>query len=82
MEQSKRRHRLKQFHYLLNTDEGVQLMKELKSAWATGNPMDNSVQHMGFNIGLGEAYKQMEAWQNGVGLEAEPTDEDLIDGRD
>ena len=63
-----RRNQLKQFHYCLNTAEGQVLMKELKSAWATANPLDSNAQTMGFNIGLGEAFKQLEAWQTGEGL--------------
>jgi hypothetical protein len=70
---NKRRHQLKQYHHLLNTEEGKELMRELKSAWHEANPLDPNVQTMGFNLGLSEAYKQLEAWQEGQGLE------DMID---
>jgi hypothetical protein len=43
----------------------------LESAWLKGNPLDSCIQTMGFNIGLGEAYKQLEAWQAGEGLDVD-----------
>ena len=74
----KRKHKLKEFHHLLNTSEGTSLMAELKSAWASSNPIDDSPQHMGFNIGLSEAYKQLEGWRDGTTLgEIDPTPEEL-----
>ena len=54
------------FHRLLNTEDGQTLMAELKSVWASGNPLDTSAQVMGFNVGLTEAYKQLEIWQSGA----------------
>lgn len=65
----KRRHQLKEYHYLLNTEAGRKMVVELRSAWATANPLDQNTQTMGFNVGLGEAYKQLEAWQAGDGLD-------------
>lgn len=63
-----RRDQLKAFHHLLNTAEGVMLMDELEKAWHTVNPLDPIPQTMGFNIGLSEAFKQLEVWQRGEGL--------------
>jgi hypothetical protein len=64
-----RRHQLKEFHYMLNTEHGKALMAELKLCWHDPSPLDDSIQTTGFNIGLSEAYKQLEAWQIGEGLE-------------
>ncbi len=66
---TERREQLKAFHRLLNTDDGVKLMEELKTAWHNHNPLDANVQVMGFNVGLSEAFKQLEAWQAGEGLD-------------
>jgi hypothetical protein len=66
---NKRRHQLKGFHHLLNTSEGVDMMEELQRSWAEPNPLDESSSLTGFNIGLGEAYKQLAAWQAGKGLD-------------
>ena len=67
----KRRHRLKQYHQLLNTEQGQEMMAELKAAWGTIGVLHESPQHMGFNAGLLEAYRQLEFWQRGEGLENE-----------
>lgn len=64
-----RRSKLKAFHQLLNTGDGVLLMEELRAAWNSANPLDAVPQTMGFNIGLSEAYKQLEVWQKGEGLD-------------
>lgn len=66
-----RRHQLKGFHHLLNTDEGKKLMVELESCWAIPNPLDSNAQTMGYNVGLSEAYKQIKAWQDGQGLDVD-----------
>lgn len=66
-----RRAQLKQFHHCLNTAEGKELMEELKKVWHDANPLDETAQVMGFNVGLSEAYKQLEAWQQGEGLHDE-----------
>lgn len=67
----KRRHQLKDWHHMLNTEVGKGFVIELKSAWATANPLDDNVQTMGFNVGLGEAYKQIASWQAGTGLDTD-----------
>ena len=63
-----RRDQLKTFHRLLNTADGQDLMKELKSHWHDANPMSVDPAQTGFNVGLSECYKQLEAWQAGEGL--------------
>lgn len=68
---NKRRHRLKEWHHMLNTEVGKDFVLELKSAWATANPLDVNVQTMGFNVGLGEAYKQIASWQAGDSLDTD-----------
>jgi hypothetical protein len=68
MDHKNRRHLLKQFHQALNTAEGQELMTELKSHWHDANPLDSCPQTMGYNIGMSECYKQLEAWQAGEGL--------------
>ena len=66
-----RRAKLKQFHHLLNTAEGQEMMEELKLCWADPNPLDSCPQTMGYNVALGEAYKQLKSWQDGEGLRDE-----------
>ena len=68
---SERRAQLKKFHHLLNTQEGEEFMTELKLSWHDKNPLDTDPSTTGFNIGLSEAYKQLEAWQTGEGLHDE-----------
>jgi hypothetical protein len=68
---NKRRLQLKAYHRILNSEDGKELMQELESSWLKGNPLDPNIQTMGFNIGLGEAYKQLEAWQAGDGLDVD-----------
>ena len=64
-----RRDLLRSFRHVLNTNEGVLLMQELKSAWDTANPLDSCASTMAFNVGLQQAYRQLEAWQQGDGLD-------------
>ena len=64
-----RRHQLKQFHHVLNTVEGKALMEELKSAWASADPLVPGYADVtGKNIGLLLAYQQLEIWMEGEGL--------------
>ena len=53
---------LAKFHRCLNTEDGKAMMDELKIHWASGNPLDPEPATMGFNIGLLEAYRQLESW--------------------
>ena len=69
MQDQKRRHQLKEYHHILNSEAGRQMMDELQRCWADPNPLNDNTQTTGFNIGLGEAYKQLKAWQNGEGLD-------------
>lgn len=60
-----RENELKRFRQCLNTEDGQALMSELKKLWYDLNPIDPNPIHAGFNIALGEAYKQLKTWQEG-----------------
>lgn len=63
------RRKLKGYHYIWNTTEGEEMFNELRVAWGTKNILHESPQHMGFNAGLLEAFRQIEFWKNGEGLD-------------
>ena len=62
---------LAKFHRCLNTSEGQAMMEELYRAWGSSNPLHPDQGQTGFNIGLLEAYRQLEAWMNAKELKNE-----------
>lgn len=67
----------KQCYRALNTADGRAMMDELRASWFEHNPLDANPQMTGFNVGLSEAFKQLERWQKGEGLD---TTGELPDG--
>ncbi len=54
---------LAKFHRLLNTDDGKELMGDLKIAWGSANVFHNDIATMAYNASLLEAYRVLEAYQ-------------------
>ena len=54
---------LAKFHRLLNTDDGKELMADLKIAWGSANVFNSDIAVMAYDAALLEAYRQLEAFQ-------------------
>ena len=54
---------LAKFHRLLNTDDGKELMADLKIAWGSANIFNSDIAVMAYDAALLEAYRQLEAFQ-------------------
>ncbi len=60
---------LAKFHRLLNTDDGIELMDDLKVAWGSANVFNSDIASMAYNSALLEAYRVLEAYQQAEELE-------------
>lgn len=54
---------LAKFHRLLNTDDGKELMADLKLAWGSANTFNSDVAIMAYNAALLEAFRVLESYQ-------------------
>tara|TARA_R110002126_G_scaffold6532_3_gene33683 strand:+ start:3119 stop:3325 length:207 start_codon:yes stop_codon:yes gene_type:complete len=54
---------LSKFHRLLNTDDGKELMADLKIAWGSANVFSSDIATMAYNAALLEAYRALESYQ-------------------
>ena len=54
---------LAKFHRLLNTDDGKELLADLKVAWGSGNVFNTDIASMAYNAALLEAYRVLESYQ-------------------
>jgi len=54
---------LAKFHRLLNTDDGNELMADLKVAWGSANVFHSDIATMAYNAALLEAYRVLESYQ-------------------
>jgi hypothetical protein len=55
--------KLAKFHRLLNTDDGNELMTDLKTAWGSANVFNADIASMAYNAALLEAYRVLESYQ-------------------
>ena len=60
---------LAKFHRLLNTDDGIELMDDLKVAWGSANVFNSDIASMSYNAALLEAFRVLEAYQQAEELE-------------
>ena len=60
---------LAKFHRLLNTDDGIELMDDLKIAWGSANVFNSDIASMSYNAALLEAFRVLEAYQQAEELE-------------
>ncbi len=61
---------LAKFNRLLNTEDGIELMADLKIAWGTANVFSVDIAEMSYNAALLEAYRQLETYQLAEELKA------------
>ena len=54
---------LAKFHRVLNTEDGVELMKDLKIAWGSANVFSTDIAEMSYNAALLEAFRVLESYQ-------------------
>lgn len=54
---------LAKFHSLLNTDDGKELMDDLRIAWGSANPFNSDIAVMAYNTALLEAFRVLDAYQ-------------------
>ena len=60
---------LAKFHRILNTDDGKELMDDLRIAWGSANVFNSDIAIMSFNAALLEAFRVLEAYQNAEDLQ-------------
>jgi hypothetical protein len=60
---------LAKFHRLLNTDDGTELLDDLKIAWGSANVFHTDAATMAYNAALLEAYRLLEAYQQAKELQ-------------
>ena len=60
---------LAKFHRLLNTEDGKELMDDLKVAWGTANVFSSDIAVMSYNSALLEAYRVLESYQTAKELQ-------------
>ena len=60
---------LAKFHRILNTDDGKELMDDLRIAWGSANVFNSDIAIMSFNAALLEAFRVLEAYQNAEELQ-------------
>ena len=54
---------LAKFHRLLNTDDGKEMLADLKVAWGSANVFSKDIAEMSYNAALLEAYRVLESYQ-------------------
>lgn len=54
---------LAKFHRALNTEDGVELMKDLKIAWGSSNVFSTDIATMAYNAALLECFRVLESYQ-------------------
>jgi len=54
---------LAKFHRLLNTDDGQELINDLRVAWGTANVFSSDIAVMAYNAALLEAFRLLESYQ-------------------
>ena len=60
---------LAKFHRILNTDDGKELMDDLRIAWGSANVFNSDIAIMSFNAALLEAFRVLDAYQNAEELQ-------------
>ena len=60
---------LAKFHRLLNTDDGRELLADLRIAWGSANVFNPDVATMAYNAALLEAFRLLESYQQAEELQ-------------
>jgi len=60
---------LAKFHRLLNTDDGKELLDDLRIAWGSANVFNSDIAVMSYNSALLEAFRVLESYQQAEELQ-------------